>query len=86
MSKKFIITSESKPSKNYLGEVIGMQEKRALFYNTYIGRNRIYRFPLYNKNIGFKLRDYTCEIEAQVTCDEVNELYNDDFKVESYTG
>lgn len=78
---KFIVTSEEKPCKNYLGEIIGTTEKRALCYAKTVGKHRTYR-ESFELNKGFCYQTFKTKELAQEAADYVNESYNDDFKVE----
>lgn len=81
-SVKFICTSEQKPAKNHLGEIIGEGEKRALYYIPKFGKHRVYRGGILTKPENWKLLEYSDFDEADVLCGEVNEVYGDDFQVE----
>lgn len=86
----YIIVSNPKEQFNVKGESLGLSEARALYYLPTIGRHRIYRsaIPLQpyifngvdiNKNL--KLLKYKSKSSAQKVCDEINEVYGDDFYV-----
>lgn len=79
---KFICTSGEKPAKNHLGEIIGVESKRALFYVRSTGKHRVYRGDFAKPHLRFKLLEFKDFDEADVLCGEVNEVYGDDFQVE----
>lgn len=78
----FIVTSEQKDALDYLGKKIGVTEKRVLCYSKSLGKRRIYRDSLKNCTQKLHILEYKTEQKAQDACDQVNEAYNDDFKVE----
>lgn len=81
MKWNFICESDAKPAKNFKGEVIGTIEKRALYYDKNIGRKRVYRRDFDEESKNWKILKFRTEEEAKSMCDEINEAYNDDFKV-----
>lgn len=82
---QFIITSEAKELFDCNKKSLGMGAKRALFYLPSIGRGRIYRDSLNEHNNSFKLLIYKRKSRADEVCKEINEAYNDSFKVETLT-
>lgn len=82
---KYIVTSDGgKELKNASGNVIGVQEKRGLFYSKAVGRHRIYRSSFPNPANGLSLLVYKTKEKAQRICDRINFFHQDDFKVELY--
>lgn len=85
---KYICVAPSHEEFNAYGESMGMSGVRALYYSTDIGKNRIYRStmplePFYingkDTNECLELLVYDTEKEAQEVCDEINEVYGDNF-------
>lgn len=56
-------------------------EFRALFYSYELGKRRIYRssYPV-PKDKTFRLFEYKRKEKAQLMCDEINEVYSDNFE------
>lgn len=86
---EFICVAPSKEVFNVYGESLGIEGERALYYSSDIGTHRIYRssFPIepyYFKDVDInkklKLLKYNTIEEAQSICDEINEVYGDDFE------
>lgn len=87
---KYICLSPSKEQFNVNGESLGMSGERALYYAKSVGKHRIYRstYPLEpyifkgkNINDDLELLYFNTSIEAQRICDEINDVYGDDFVV-----
>lgn len=89
MNKEYICVAPSKEVFNVYGESLGMQGERALYYSKDIGKHRIYRqsYPIEpeyfkgkNINRNMELLTFKDRYKAQELCDEINEIYNDNFK------
>lgn len=80
--KKYICVSEEKPVLNYEGKSSGIEPKRALFYNSASGRNRVYRMAHTNQRKGLHILILNTKEEAETVCLHTNKFFNDDFKVE----
>ena len=87
---KYICFSSGKEQFNSKGESVGISEARALYYAKNIGRRCICRndFPLMpcmlngiDINSNLKLFVFKSSKYAQKLCDEINKVYDDDFKV-----
>lgn len=87
---KYICFSSGKELFNSKGESIGISDARALYYAKNIGKRRICRndYPLMpcmlngvDINSNLKLFAFKSPKYAQKLCDEINKVYDDDFKV-----
>ena len=79
---KYICVTPDKENFNIRGESLGMSGERSLYYCSRFGKSRIYRssYPIPHEK-SFKLFEYTKREKAQELCDDINEVYNDDFLV-----
>lgn len=86
----YIIVSNPKEQFNVNGKSLGLSKARALYYSTDVGRHRIYRsamplqpylFKGVDVNKKLKLLKYKSKSYAQKVCDEINEVYDDNFYV-----
>lgn len=78
----YICVSEDKVAKNFKDEIIGTTGKRALFYTPSIGRRKIYRRGFNEQSKKFKYLEFKSQEKAQEMCEDINETYGDDFKIE----
>ena len=85
---EYICIAPSREMFNAYGESMGMSGVRALYYSIDVGKHRIYRSsmplePFYfnGKDINkcLELLVYSTKKEAQEVCDEINEVYGDNF-------
>lgn len=87
---KYFCLAPSKEIFDVSGNSLGMQGERALYYSKSVGNHRTYRssYPLESyifkgKNINkdLDLLVFNTSKEAQQLCDEVNNVYRDNFIV-----
>lgn len=87
---KYICIAPSKEEFNIKGESLGMSGERALYYSKDVGKHRVYRQsypikPFYLRgedcNAEMKLFEFKDKNKAQKLCDEINEVFNDNFGV-----
>ncbi len=80
--KKYICIAPDREEFNIYGKSLGMRGERALYYLKSLHRHRIYRnsYPVPNDK-DFKLFEYKNKNRAQALCDEINQVYNDNFSV-----
>ena len=87
---KYICIAPSKEQFNVNGESLGMSGERALYYSESVGKHRVYRqsYPLEpyywglkDINEDMKLFEFKNKEKAQKLCNEINEVYGDDFIV-----
>lgn len=76
----YICFSKGKEQFNYYNEPCGISEDRLLYYHTEVGEHRVYRRDK-TEDEGFELFEFKTKEAAEELCKEINELYNDDFKV-----
>lgn len=87
---KYICFSPSKDQFDVNGNSLGMSGDRAVYYAKSVGKRRIYRslYPIepymfkgedINKDL--ELLIFNTSIEAKRICDEVNNVYGDNFIV-----
>lgn len=91
---KYICVSSDKEMFNVKGESLGMIGERALYYSKSIGKHRVYRssYPLKpyifrgkDINRGLNLLVFNTLKKAQQLCDEINNVYGDNFMVKEVT-
>jgi hypothetical protein len=75
-----ICFSPAKEQFDVNGRNLGMGHDRALCYSKKLGRKRIYRsgYPTPDKRL--TVLTFKSDSEAKAVCDEINKVYNDDFK------
>lgn len=87
---KYICIAPSKEVFNIKGESLGIEGERALYYSEDVGKHRVYRqsYPLEpnywgltDLNENMELFEFDNKEEAQELCDEINEVYKDNFIV-----
>jgi len=61
------------------GILMANSGRRALFYNSDLGRSRIYRSQYPTSIKRFKILSFKNEKNAKKACDYINEIYNDNF-------
>lgn len=80
---KFIITKKPEEQFDFKGKSLGMSSKSGIFYCPTISRQRYYRQDLENPKKGLKLLSFKTEKRAKEVCVLTNELFNDNYVVES---
>ena len=81
----FIIVSPPQTAVDHFGKRIGTEPARALFYNSTVGRSRIYRASKERPHPGLKMLVYKSRAYAEKICQRINEAYNDTFEVKPNT-
>lgn len=76
----YICFSKGKEVFNYYGESCGISEDRLLYKAICLNSDRVYRRSK-TESDEFELFEFDILKEAQELCDEINNAYNDDFKV-----
>lgn len=87
---KYICVASDKEMFNVSGESLGMIGERALYYSKSVGKHRIYRSSYPLKPYIFRGKDINKDLnllvfntpkEAQNLCDEINNVYGDNFMI-----